>query len=107
MIPLRLQIEPLPLVEPLVTRLRNREADAIEGDAVLHFVETEYASYELDGFTLRIRTSKPDMLDGDVIALIPGKNVLHRLIRASSSHNTFLVTEQCDQSCVMCSQPPK
>ncbi|CDM60024.1 hypothetical protein LPU83_pLPU83b_0024 (plasmid) [Rhizobium favelukesii] len=31
----------------------------------------------------------------------------HRLIRASSPHNTFLVTEQCDQLCVMCSQPPK
>jgi His-Xaa-Ser system radical SAM maturase HxsC len=29
------------------------------------------------------------------------------LIRAGSPHNTLLVTEQCDQACVMCSQPPK
>jgi His-Xaa-Ser system radical SAM maturase HxsC len=30
-----------------------------------------------------------------------------RLIRAKSDHNSLLVTERCDQLCLMCSQPPK
>lgn len=35
----------------------------------------------------------------------PGR--IERLLRSDSPHNTFLVTERCDQLCVMCSQPPK
>jgi His-Xaa-Ser system radical SAM maturase HxsC len=46
-------------------------------------------------------------LSGDVLLIRPSTGVVHRLIRASSSNNFFLVTEQCDQLCVMCSQPPK
>ncbi len=107
MIPLRLQIEPPPLVEPLVVRLRSKAVDAVDGDAILRFTESGHANYEIDGFALRVQTSTPDLLDGDVVLLLPGKKILHRLIRASSQHNTFLVTEQCDQLCIMCSQPPK
>ena len=29
------------------------------------------------------------------------------LFRANSNHNSFLVTEQCNHYCLMCSQPPK
>ncbi len=46
-------------------------------------------------------------MDGDVILMFPEQRTAHRLIRANSQHNTLLVTEQCDQLCVMCSQPPK
>jgi His-Xaa-Ser system radical SAM maturase HxsC len=46
-------------------------------------------------------------LDGDVVLVSPGSQRAERLIRAASSHNTMLVTERCDQLCVMCSQPPK
>jgi His-Xaa-Ser system radical SAM maturase HxsC len=46
-------------------------------------------------------------IDGDVLLVVPSRGLAHRLIRARSSHNTFLVTERCDQLCVMCSQPPK
>lgn len=44
---------------------------------------------------------------GDVLLIVPERRIAHRLIRAASPHNTFLVTEQCDQACLMCSQPPK
>jgi His-Xaa-Ser system radical SAM maturase HxsC len=37
----------------------------------------------------------------------PAANRVERLFRANSEHNTLLVTERCDQLCVMCSQPPK
>jgi His-Xaa-Ser system radical SAM maturase HxsC len=49
-------------------------------------------------------------LDGDVILVQPEDNGTaraERLLRAGSPHNTLLVTERCDQLCVMCSQPPK
>lgn len=46
-------------------------------------------------------------LEGDVLLLQPGRGMVQRLVRANSKHNTFLITERCDQLCLMCSQPPK
>jgi len=48
-----------------------------------------------------------ETLIGDVVCVDPRRRTAERLIRAGSSHNTFLITEQCDQLCLMCSQPPK
>ena len=33
--------------------------------------------------------------------------MVRTLYRRKSHHNHFLVTERCDNFCVMCSQPPK
>jgi His-Xaa-Ser system radical SAM maturase HxsC len=49
-------------------------------------------------------------LDGDVVLVHPGlarPGRVERLLRAGSMHNTLLITERCDQLCIMCSQPPK
>jgi His-Xaa-Ser system radical SAM maturase HxsC len=43
----------------------------------------------------------------DVVRINPGQQTLSALYRRSSKSNTFLVTEQCDNYCVMCSQPPR
>lgn len=43
--------------------------------------------------------------DGDVVAVSHGH--LRALFRASSQHNSLLLTEQCNNYCLMCSQPPK
>lgn len=48
----------------------------------------------------------PEIL-GDILLVVPSRGISSQLIRASSMHNTLLITEQCDQLCVMCSQPPK
>lgn len=61
---------------------------------------TEFGEVEIEGFD-------PDEGAGDVLLVLPHQNLAHRLIRAKSPHNTLLVTERCDQLCVMCSQPPK
>ena len=45
--------------------------------------------------------------DGDVVALDTGSRRFRVLYRKKSSHNSFLVTERCDNYCLMCSQPPK
>ncbi len=48
-----------------------------------------------------------DALEGDIVLVTPSKGRVERLVRPGSQHNTLLVTERCDQLCVMCSQPPK
>ena len=47
------------------------------------------------------------LADGDVIRLDPARKNLTALYRRSSPANTFLVTERCDNYCLMCSQPPR
>lgn len=108
MIDLRLKVDPLPLVEPLVVRLcETVPARPSEYDAHLLQRESGSREYEFQGFSLRLHGVDELALDGDVLLLAPGQPSAHRLIRAASPHNTLLVTEQCDQLCVMCSQPPK
>lgn len=45
--------------------------------------------------------------DGDVVTFNPIKFRLNTLYRKSSNHNSVLVTERCNNYCLMCSQPPK
>jgi His-Xaa-Ser system radical SAM maturase HxsC len=44
---------------------------------------------------------------GDVIRIAPEDGAVRVLYRRESLHNSFLVTERCDNYCLMCSQPPK
>ena len=44
---------------------------------------------------------------GDICRFNFDKGYADRWIRSGSGHNTLVVTERCDQLCVMCSQPPK
>ncbi|MER2535271.1 MAG: His-Xaa-Ser system radical SAM maturase HxsC [Rhizobiaceae bacterium] len=57
--------------------------------------------------TLVLRGIDAASIDGDILFVDPRRGIAHRLIRASSIHNTLLITERCDQLCAMCSQPPK
>lgn len=43
---------------------------------------------------------------GDVIT-VSERGRIHRLFRARSQNNAFLVTEVCNNLCIMCPQPPK
>lgn len=45
--------------------------------------------------------------DGDVVKISPRQNTLRTLYRRNSQHNFLLVTERCNNFCLMCSQPPK
>jgi His-Xaa-Ser system radical SAM maturase HxsC len=44
---------------------------------------------------------------GDVIRITPDRKSLRALYRRNSPHNSFLLTERCNNFCLMCSQPPK
>ena len=43
----------------------------------------------------------------DVVRLSADKGSIRVLFRATSNHNSILMTEQCNHYCLMCSQPPK
>jgi His-Xaa-Ser system radical SAM maturase HxsC len=45
--------------------------------------------------------------DGDVIRVEPVRDAIQTLYRRGSRSNSLLVTERCNNYCVMCSQPPK
>jgi His-Xaa-Ser system radical SAM maturase HxsC len=47
------------------------------------------------------------LAQGDVVRIDPRRQFVSALYRRSSPSNSLLVTERCDNFCVMCSQPPK
>lgn len=114
MIPLRVKVE-VSAEQPFVVRLRSFEAEGREReperlnpfDASLERAGPEGADYTGKGGPIRILGIDPSEVDGDVLLVNPRRGTADRIIRSTSSHNTFLVTERCDQVCVMCSQPPK
>jgi His-Xaa-Ser system radical SAM maturase HxsC len=44
---------------------------------------------------------------GDIIAVSPTGTQIEVMWRSRSPHNSVLLTERCDNYCLMCSQPPK
>ncbi|QSQ14162.1 His-Xaa-Ser system radical SAM maturase HxsC [Myxococcus landrumensis] len=47
------------------------------------------------------------LAEGDVVRIHPERGALATLYRRASPSNSFLVTERCDNNCLMCSQPPR
>ncbi|AGS25236.1 His-Xaa-Ser system radical SAM maturase HxsC [Rhizobium etli] len=107
MIDLRIKVDPFPIVAPLVVRLRDQASDPGPSDATLIELDGSRREYDFQGFSLALHATGDLKLDNDVIMILPGQPSARRLIRADSQHNTLLITEQCDQLCLMCSQPPK
>lgn len=112
MIPLRIKVE-AHADQPFVVRLRSLEGStediqsALRDEVILEMAGPDGAEYVGKGGSLRVVGIDPSEIDGDVLLVNPQRGTADRLIRSSSLHNTFLVTERCDQLCVMCSQPPK
>lgn len=63
--------------------------------------------FQFYDLTFQLQIPSGQDLMGDVVFVEPEFNRVSRWIRQASSHNTLLVTERCDQLCIMCSQPPK
>lgn len=104
MIPLRLEVS-AEGDAPFVTRL-TRRATAADADSIL--LEGDGApAFAGSAGLFTFESLPPEGFDGDVLLIDPVRGTGQRLIRAGSRHNSLLVTEQCDQLCLMCSQPPK
>ena len=116
MIPLRIRAEAPAAPHPFVVRLGNDGGSnsglsgvpLTENAAAQLLAEDETSlEYQTGYGTLRLHDTSLAAVTGDVLLVIPARKIALRLIRSQSQHNTLLVTEQCDQLCVMCSQPPK
>ncbi len=105
MIPLRLEVA-AEAEMPFVTRLRSDRADC-EADSLLIREDSEGAVFSGSKGLIVFDRLPGEGFEDDVILVDPRKGRAERLVRAGSSHNSLLVTERCDQLCVMCSQPPK
>lgn len=105
MIPLVVPIEIRGADTPLVVRLAS--TTEAETDATLRQTGPETLLITHGRMRARFAGANPADYLGDVVLLDPTRSTMNRLIRTGSRHNTFLVTERCDQLCVMCSQPPK
>jgi His-Xaa-Ser system radical SAM maturase HxsC len=92
---------------PFVTRLRAGSTVMDPFDSYLIEGDELGASFAGPRGLIAIDGLSASDLDGDVVLVQPLAGRIERLLRAGSPHNTLLVTERCDQLCVMCSQPPK
>jgi len=92
---------------PFVTRLRASKDGCAPEESILVDQDELGATFAGEYGLIAIDGATPQELDGDVVLVDPLAGRAERLIRAASAHNTLLVTERCDQLCVMCSQPPK
>lgn len=105
-------------------RLRSPTSFPADGrDAALVAVPDDWRLAQAHGYRLAISRDEPpaqvslsyvrlpagfaELGDGDVLRIQPRNGRLRVLYRRSSRHNFFLVTERCNNYCLMCSQPPK
>jgi His-Xaa-Ser system radical SAM maturase HxsC len=56
---------------------------------------------------VRLPDGFAELGEGDVLRIQPETRRVRVLYRRSSRHNALLVTERCNNFCLMCSQPPK
>lgn len=86
--------------------LVGQTEEAVEGFAH-YFIGVEYSGKLPEGaeFT-RLGNEFSYLANGDIVKISPDCSV-RTLFRAQSNHNGILLTEQCNNYCLMCSQPPK
>lgn len=106
MIPLNIKIATDDKDFPFVVRMPSTQ-NASDKTAILENVSNGINKYKYEKFRFSISSAVCEDLSGDVLLVNPRRQNAHRLIRSKSEHNTLLITEQCDQLCLMCSQPPK
>jgi His-Xaa-Ser system radical SAM maturase HxsC len=68
-------------------------------------VSLSTAGSDLRAIAVQSRFSYLDA--GDILGLHNTSGKFRSLFRSNSRHNSFLVTERCNNYCLMCSQPPK
>jgi len=92
---------------PYVIRLRSSGVSAGPADATLFQEDEDGVTYVSRYGAMAIDGVSSKEVDGDILIVDPAAGRAERILRRDSRHNTLLVTERCDQLCLMCSQPPK
>ncbi len=93
-----------------LARTPEEVSNAIETGWPSIFCLSEEATNLPGGFNGRLIAVPPKftyLADGDVLGFDHSSRKFRTLFRRNSAHNSFLVTERCNNYCLMCSQPPK
>lgn len=96
--------------EPFALRVEGGIAPPFaRGIGCLEAASERRVAVRFDGGSFSLQTARlvPEQLLGDVLLVFPEQRRITRVIRRGSDSNTILLTEECDQRCVMCSQPPR
>ena len=83
-------------------RIRNSEAVKSGG-----FYISDSESIVGPGPTIHLPANLRHVEPGDVISVSPDGHRINVVWKSSATHNSILLTERCDNYCIMCSQPPK
>jgi His-Xaa-Ser system radical SAM maturase HxsC len=85
--------------------VRNERQQTPSGFAGYFFFEKPSNDVPANSFLLEPALSY--LCGGDIVRINPKRNALRALYRKHSPHNALLMTERCNNFCLMCSQPPK
>ena len=110
MIPLRLQADftSASTSRPFVIKIEECPQNAkLRGRGSLQSLGNHQVRCDCEYGAFSFRLPRNTHLTGDVLLCVPERGIVQRLLRRDSRHNTLLFTEQCDQLCIMCSQPPR
>lgn len=97
----------LPLILRKQKALLVGHNDLVSEGFLHYFIGAEYAGKLPEGAEYtRLGAEFGYLASGDIVKVSPDRSI-RTLYRAQSNHNGILLTEQCNNYCLMCSQPPK
>ena len=82
-------------------------ADGQEAAAGYRLFLTWGPDIDVPAPALRLPADLAHLATGDIIGITPDGIRISVLWKEAAAHNSLLLTEQCDNYCLMCSQPPK
>ena len=94
---------------PFVVILRKQNIQKIDKEIpFLNFIKSEAGVQIWKSELVELSfSSEIDVDDGEIWLVFPANKSINRFYRPSANSNTMMLTERCDQYCIMCSQPPK
>jgi len=109
------EVSPQPFIGRISTDIARRGPDEIwlarcdaelpDGYRAYLLAVSEPATRPRDSYVLSHEFSY--LADGDVVRIEPSRGAIDAIYRRNSRSNSLLVTERCNNYCVMCSQPPR
>ena len=91
--------------EPFVIKVVNN-CSSIEKNGIKRALLSENGLI-IDGKYVELQLKGQSVEVGEILLFYPENKGVLRFFRPNSNSNTILLTEKCDQTCIMCSQPPK
>ena len=88
------------IVNNKVTKLKDSEAKCVTLNKDIIELTTNKGQ-------IKINNIDGLFSEGEILLIFPEVSKCQRFFRPDATINTILLTEECDQLCIMCSQPPK